>query len=398
MQGIRYAAVALAAALLISSSCDDNPPTGSGGSVTTSDRFPGSIGMLWKYQIYDSLTRFTDTLWLSITDTSTGSSGENYLEVRQRSARRHQYDWQYFRFVGDTLDILNHNIAAQSSERFIFPLKVGSIWTGPEGAGDSSVIETTGTVVVPAGSFGRGVRIDRAWNRDFEGGGSWSSTWVVPDVGVVSRYFLTQFWDGSEATVTRNETWKLIGYDLATFNMSQFPHSPDDLWRYEQLDSTFFGAGSLSVSRDTIIVIAARTSQLPDGREFSLQEVVRGLEIDTQYVIFDSNFVRIQADSLAGGPEDIYFQFPLAVGRYWGVGPAQHASYAVDKEQILTAAGIFEACFHTSAFGGSFEQAWTEDDWLAPGIGIVRSTRRTTTYIEQIRSTRLLIDYKLNRH
>ncbi len=396
MQGVRSTAVVLIAVSLILSSCDDGPPKG-GGSVYTIARFPSAIGTLYKYKVYDSLTRATDTVWLSVTDTSVNNFGVPYTEVREKRVRAHSYDWHYYRTAGDTIDIIDHNISAQSGERFVFPLRVGSSWINPSGIADSSFVDTSGSVIVPAGSLGKGLRVDRAWNGDLEGGGSWSQTWLIPDIGVASRSFLTKYSDGNSLTTTKNEVWRLISYDLGSFDITNYPLDSGNVWRYEQIDSTFHGPNSLTVSHDTVTITIVRKGTLSTGNEFAMQRIVSVTGVDTQFVITDSQMLRLQADSMSSGPNDLSIDFPLAVGRYWGVSlPAQMTS-ATDREPILAPAGIYQSCFHTIAYGNVSGHAWMEDDWLCPGVGIVRSSRRVNTYVEQVITTRLLIDFEQSK-
>ena len=79
--------------LIFISSCGDNSPTGQGGGKIDFD-FPNAIGMLWKYQVYDSLSQTTDTVWFSITDTIRINSNEIFTERREKHLAGASFGWQ----------------------------------------------------------------------------------------------------------------------------------------------------------------------------------------------------------------------------------------------------------------------------------------------------------------
>ena len=197
--------------IFLVSSCDDGSPTGPNGG-TTDTQFPNAIGMLWKYQVYDSLTESTDTIWFSITDTATPGAGEFVTERREKHLVANYFGWRYLHFRGDTLEIFDDTVGVPANERIVFPLTLGSSWKGPDhrqGSRDTSTVTLVGQIAVPAATFSSGARIDRAWHLDFEGGGNWSQTWVVPDVGIVYRHYLNQYYCGWQLRKRRNNNDEL---------------------------------------------------------------------------------------------------------------------------------------------------------------------------------------------
>ena len=381
--------------VLLIAACDDGPPTG--GDRTNITAIPNAIGMLWKYEVYDSLTRKTDTVWVSVTDTMTVAGGELDTERRLISLRTQSVEVQYFQLRGDTLDISKNSTSAPVSERIIFPLSLDDTWQGQAGVDDTSQVSLIGTVAVPAGRFYNGARIDRSWNRDLEGGGQWSKTWIIPNVGIVSRSLLSKVSNGAHITVTRNETWSLLDYDLTTFALSKYPWSVGDTWSYQQVDSIRIGPNATRVSWDTVRVTTVETYRLSPDDRYAVQEIESKSGVDTQYIMIYDEILRIQADSLPNPLWDNYFRFPLAVGRNWGVLTSAPVPEVLDKEQILTSAGIFPSCFHTRLHGGQFDDSWMEEDWLVPDLGMVRSSRRQYGLTPQTSRTRLLIAYQLSR-
>ena len=66
--------------------------------------------MLWKYQVYDSLSQTTDTVWFSITDTVTISSDEFVTEWREKRVVADYFGWSYLHCKGDTLEIFDDSV------------------------------------------------------------------------------------------------------------------------------------------------------------------------------------------------------------------------------------------------------------------------------------------------
>ncbi|MEE8149928.1 MAG: hypothetical protein V3T75_05695, partial [candidate division Zixibacteria bacterium] len=66
MRAVLLTLAAFLLSIFFINSCDESSPTGPGGG-TADKHFPNTIGVLWKYQVYDSLTETTDTVWFSIT-------------------------------------------------------------------------------------------------------------------------------------------------------------------------------------------------------------------------------------------------------------------------------------------------------------------------------------------
>ncbi len=380
--------------LIFISSCGDDSPTGHGGGKIDFD-FPNAIGMLWKYQVYDSLSQTTDTVWFSITDTITIGSNEIFTERREKHFADSSFSWQYLQFRGDTLEIFDDTIGVQANERIVFPLELGNSWTGPISIGDTSTVTLVGQIQVPAARFSNGARIDRSWNLDFEGGGNWSQTWVAPGVGVVYRYRRSQFNDGGGITVTTNEVWELIEYDLTTFGLHQFPNQVGAEWVYEQIDSALAGPDSFTVEFDTVTVTIVDSGQFESGDSYTLWQFVSKHGTDTQFVVTGVERLSFKHDTTGYPFFDLHYDFPLAVGRTWGLEFIVSLPEVLDKEAVLTPVQHFASCFHTRMGGGLFNDYWSEEDWLVPGVGIVKSRRWQFGFIPWMNRTRTLINYHL---
>ena len=105
----RLLAVILLSLLLLVGCTDDDvvnpsliPPDGE-----TSIDIPTAVGMLWKYQVYDSLTETTDTIWWSITDLQAIDAGTIRVERKAHRIPGDFYAWQFLHLTGDTLEIFD---------------------------------------------------------------------------------------------------------------------------------------------------------------------------------------------------------------------------------------------------------------------------------------------------
>jgi hypothetical protein len=382
--------------LILATSCDDDSPTGHRPEPIET-HFPNAIGMLWKYQVYDSLTEVTDTVWFSVTDTFTLSTGDFVTLWREKriGAERHYFRLSFLGFRGDTLETFDDSVGVPANERIVFPLELSSSWTGPVAVDDTSTVAQIGQIEVPAGKFNNGARIDRSWNLDFEEGGNWSQTWVVPDVGVVSRYRRSQFSDGTKIIVTTNEIWELIEYDLTTFGLHQFPNKVGNAWVYEEVDSVRGGLDTIVVTFDTITATIVDSGRLESGAPYTLWEFLGRDGIDTQYVVTNAWRLSFGGETIFGQRWAVRYLFPMTVGRFWGIYSLVPLPLVLDKEPVVTPIQTFASSFHTYLEGESGNDNWTQQDWLVSGVGIVKSRRWQFGSWPSMNRTRTLIDYQL---
>ena len=370
MATMRPVLVILLLALFGIYSCGDDSPTGSGGD-TIHDPFPNAVGMLWKYEVYDSLAETVDTVWVSVT--------EMRVSIAEISAYQWRLYWQssgevedrVVGFRGDTIDILTDSTQGDIEllERFVFPLEEGATWIGPS-IYDTCRVTEIGTVVVPAGTFRNSALVEHAWNLDFEGGGNWTETWLAPDVGIAYRHEYQAYSDGTTITVLENQVWRLIEYDLRTFSLAQFPNTIGTQWVYQVVSTTAgFGVDTVFVDTVTVTVIDRVSILGPDsllvweflGREYA----------DSSFVGTLNNIVTVSSDTLQMIPPSPAwsYEFPMTVGKYWGtVSPTCRVS---DKCLVSTPAGNFQTTFCCIESGG-MPGSWMVRDWLAPGVGVVK--------------------------
>lgn len=199
----------------------DKSPTGGGGDDTTGDgglqEFPSRVGMLWVFELHDSLLGEIDTVMVSVTDLL-ASGGDSTMYRWHYSMTRHDttYTWTKLVTVHEDTVVIRSESSPKSplSDRFVFPLLYDLGWVG-DNEGDTNHVIDTGEVTVKAGSF-TGALIETIWSQRY-GGGYWTSrTWIVPEVGILNRYFKATYSIGSDQITLVNQTWELIRYDLST--------------------------------------------------------------------------------------------------------------------------------------------------------------------------------------
>ena len=365
-------ATLLAILFVVLCSCDDDSPTG--GGHHTVRQLPSQIGMLWKYQVYDSLTQTTDTVWVSVTENHPLYRDITVFVWRMYWTTRDSVVIRDLLLSGDTADFRTDGVETEPEllERLVFPLELGREWVGPFQV-DTSRVEEIGTVRVPAGTFADAAMVARAWNLDFEGGGNWSTTWIARNVGVVSRhvYDLNNLGDGT-FIVTMNQTWELYDYDLSTFSLVQFPNSIGTEWVYQLVDT-------LLDLVDTVRVQVVEKVQLP-YLDSAMVWVFEGREYrDTMFIGVDGQIVLESFDTLAVMPFVAWqYEFPMAVGRHWGLLTYAPTPQVDDKAPVSTPAHYFGTGFHYLAGGGFLNDYWYVEDWLVPGVGV--ATRKFTRW------------------
>jgi hypothetical protein len=374
----RQTILILTAALFVALvSCeDDGPPTGGGHRPI--DQLPSQIGMLWKYQVYDSLTQTTDTVWVSVTDpdprTITGTQGfvwwYNWIT-------RYSVQPKTVTISGDTVALFTDTAQTEPDPRelLIFPLELDREWTEPFGS-DTSRVTATGTKTVPAGTFTGAACVERIWNRDFEGGYNQSTTWIARNVGIVSRHYFSEsnLGDGT-FIVTTNRTWELYDYDLSTFSLGQFPNTVGTEWDYQLVD-TLVGLV------DTVTVRVVGKIQNPTYDSLMVW-VCEGREYrDTMFVATDGQVVSEFFDTLVVMPFVAWpYEFPMAVGRHWGIYTFAPIPQVDDKAPISTPSNRYSSAFHYQSSGIWPHDFWLVDDWLVPGVGVVK--RRFSRWVPE---------------
>lgn len=352
-------------------SCGDDDPVSSGKPrYSAEDFYPTAVGLLWTYEIRDAISGERDTVIVSVTDRVVMDDGET------------RFEWKYnfgdsvlvnaVSLVDSSLRIYDRYGDTIPSEHFILPPEIGKTWPGTGiFSDDTSIVVDSATVTMEAGVFSSTYRIDREWGRDFEGGSFQRSTFLCPRVGMVFRRDVETRTDGGgPADTVSHVVWRLIGYNTYTFALEQFPNKEGTQWVYEFFDS-------LLNEYDTVTVTIADTLPVDSGEPMRLWTYHFSDSVDTQYVVTADNWIGFFSDTLYQ-IINVAYQFPLAVGRSWGIYTSQIIPIpdVIEKDTIIVPAGSFGGGFHHEWF-----EVWIPNDyrtintWLVPEVGIVQQTR-----------------------
>lgn len=329
--------------------------------ITEPEQFPMSVGMYWKYEIYDSLTDQIDTMQVSIVDSTHDRCG------------RVMYRWNYYNgdsvytyfwaMVGDSLMRFDDALSLSPIELILFPLELNKGWRGPLQFSDSGHVSDSGSLTTPAGEFETAFRIDWTWNRDFEGGRDSSSTWLVPGVGLAQLSQYKCYSDGHNITITKNLVWSLIDYNLYTFSINDFPHTVGSYWIYEYGDSINSIVKTVRVSIVDHIIVSEQ--------DVSVWQYDYGDRVDTQYAFVSGNTIAFHDDTIPHFSNASYL-FPFALGRFWGMDFFVPPSGIFEKGAISVPAGQFPNGFRHIFYSYGFNYGHWLDEWLVPGVGVVK--------------------------
>lgn len=374
MATMRPVLVILLLALLGIYSCDDDSPTGGGGD-TIHDPFPNAVGMLWKYQVYDSLTETVDTVWVSVTERRGSVAIISACQWRLYWQSSGEVEDRVVGLIGKTVDILIDTTQGEPEllERFVFPLEEGATWNGPS-IYDTCRVTEIGTIAVPAGTFSNSALVEHAWNLDFEGGGNWTETWLAPDVGIVYRHLYRAYSDGTTITVLENQVWRLIECDLSTFALQQFPNTIGTEWVYQVVSMANAYVHDLvdTMWVDTVTVTVIDRVNILGSDSLMVWEFLGREYTDTSFVGTLGNIVTVYSDTSQSQTSHTWsYEFPMTVGKHWGIDTFWPIPQVFDKCALSTPAGSFQTTFCYS-MGGGLLGSWWVQDWLAPGVGVVK--------------------------
>lgn len=336
--------------------------------IAEADKFPMAVGMYWKYDIYNILTGSSWPVEVSIVDSTDDQNGRVIYEWKHSGLPYGYVDRFRIEFrtmVGDSLVRFDSINAPTPSELIVFPLELDQSWTGPTQVDDSSCISHDGSLYTWAEEFETAFRIDRTWNRKPEGGIDSTSTWIVPDVGIVQIIDFKSHSDVTPLNVSQNYLWRLTDYNLYTFGIDEFPQTVGSWWVYEYSDSAYKNFDTIQVS----IIDKIKVS----GEDATVWLHDYGNWIDTQYVFARDSQIVMYADTLLGYPF-VYYDLPFLLGRYWGIMFGWPPPDIIEKGEISVPAGQFSNGFkhHYHDHSPEIVYAHYVDEWFVPGVGMVK--------------------------
>ena len=173
--------------------------------------FPHAVGNWWIYDVYDSVRSTSDTVTVTIVDTTRLENGA--LATVWLYEYPDRVDTQYVTVSGDTVNMYSDRQRSTNfrSARYVLPLEVGNGWRGLL-ISDSTIVRDKDSVCVTAGCLPGGFRIESNWG-GFNVYGH-RTDWLVPGIGVVSIHlqWICTVCMGPFPGI--NEYWDLLSYDV----------------------------------------------------------------------------------------------------------------------------------------------------------------------------------------
>lgn len=194
--------------LMVGSAVACSSPTKPSGS----EDFPNTLGSWWVYAVHDSLTQERDTVEVRVAEeTQVELWGESRPATRWRLTPALSDSIWYVIITGDTVQVLSGDEERVLGFLFmyVFPLEVGSRWDPRAGCLDSTEVVAREEVPIPdsvdrTAYFlqSRGFCVNNLVKEE---------NWFAPGVGILWMNWWVK-WVG----VSRNETWELIAFDIAS--------------------------------------------------------------------------------------------------------------------------------------------------------------------------------------
>lgn len=176
------------------------------------DPFPNTVGSWWVYERVDSLTMVTDTLTITVSDTTPPFLPEDARIWTLSSSKFGELNSIRVSIANDTISVRRED-GVLRSEQFVLPFDSGLTWRGIVGKQrDSSEVFHMDSVDTPAETFLDIAIINRTWSSGFEGENGATMTHIVENVGIVKRqetYFLN---DGGGLRLAISDEWILLNY------------------------------------------------------------------------------------------------------------------------------------------------------------------------------------------
>ena len=222
----RFTVILLAALIgLVAIRCNNKHPTSS-KSLQPVD-FPKTVGSQWVYTRYDSTSAQTDTLTVTILDTITiTATGElatvwdydplsPYIGVPFRQLYITATAGTVKPSSKDTTWVYHATDAIRPTFVYVTPLAVDSFWTCDSciSWSDSTHVESTTTVIVPAGTFEDAFEVKRSYSCGIECSSTYTY-WVKPGIGIVRSHEVTWAGDGGGGWWETITTWELHSYQI----------------------------------------------------------------------------------------------------------------------------------------------------------------------------------------
>ncbi len=185
-------------------------------SAGTVSYFPNVRNVVWKYEIYDSLTAsVVDTITITIRGERSVSSGGLARVWETLHSATDSTDSSFVRIDSDSVQFFVSRTFSFGNDIFLMPLFQGKLWQNPGFLGaDSGGVLAIDSISVPAGDFPVAARVLNGWQANFQSSNVLRTSWVVDSVGIILRQDFSKVVINSVTTVTSNTVWRLLSSNL----------------------------------------------------------------------------------------------------------------------------------------------------------------------------------------
>lgn len=155
--------------------------------------------------------------------------------------------------------------------------------------------------------------------------------------------------------------------------ISEFPNEIGNHWRY------LYTWGFAIIQRDTIDVEIVGTRAMPNGQTAKVWAYKYSynnypIRYDTNFVVVDSQVVKIYLYGYGSYYEKKRYKLPLTVGNIWTI-PQNYkdTTWVLGNNAVTVPAGTFANSYKLRHERKYIVNSWTNNDvWLSPQVGVVK--------------------------
>ena len=154
---------------------------------------------------------------------------------------------------------------------------------------------------------------------------------------------------------------------------AEFPNEIGDHWRY------LYTWGTAVVHRDTVDVDIVGTRVISNGQTakvwaYKVQSNSYPALIDTNYVVVDSQLIKIYLYAYGAYYEKKRYKLPITVGDIWTI-PQNYkdTTWVLGNHPLTVPAGTFPNTYQLRQERKPIVNSWTNNDiWVSPQVGMVK--------------------------
>lgn len=349
--------------------------------VSASSYMEFVTGENWTYSCTSGTSSYT--MNRAVTGTVT-KNGKTYWIMRESNSASGDPDTSYVRLDGNTMYMIHSGLSAEVPY-FTFGLAKGTSWTIASGAtGTYLGLET---VTVTAGTYTNCAKFSVTRTGD-----SYTETeilWFAPDVGPVKQTWTYTSTSGTTTGSAIMTAYSLTGGGDETTSLDSYIRfAAGEYWNYSMTNPngsytmTRAVVGTATVNDKTywLTTETYSNSGTPDTTYLRIaDETMYMLSITTETLVSESG-----SQTTTTYTDVPYFKFGLASGTSWTVNNMT-ATYT-GIESVTIGSTTYSNCMKFTYVrtmsnvtpSGTTTTTETQVEWLAPGIGPVKSTWSTT--------------------